>query len=106
LNGLVGTLDVRRHCQLTDIGISQIDGGPLVGRGRIQNVPGDTRGAVLVRLADMKFVSAGMSLGERGDGLSLFAGEGWLAKQFATLDREAVLARLHACDASPKQVCD
>jgi len=106
LNGLVGTLDVRRRCQLMDIGISHIVGGPLVARGRIQNVPGDTRGAVLVRHASMEFVSAGMSLGERGDGLSLFAGEGWLAKQFTTLDREAVLARLHSCDASPKQVCD
>lgn len=106
LNGLDGTLDVKRRCQLTEITFRHIDGGLLVARGRIQNVPGDTRGAVLVRLASIGFLSAGMSLGERGDGLSLFAGDGWLAEHLTTLDEQAALARTHACDSSPKEVCD
>lgn len=65
-----------------------------------------TRGPVLVRLASIGFSSPGMSLGERGDGLSLFAGDRWLAEHLTTLDEQAVPARAHSCDSSPKEVCD
>ena len=106
LHGLVGTVGVRRRCQLTDLTLSQFEGGPLVASGRIQNVPGDTRGAVLVRLAGLGVVSAGVSLGEHGDGVSLFAGDEWLKKQMAGLDREAASVAAEPCAPPPKSECD
>jgi hypothetical protein len=106
LHGLVGTLRVRRHCQLTDIGMSQIQGGPLVASGRIQSVPGETRGAVLVRLAGLDLVSAGVSLGEHGDGFSMFAGDTWLHKHLAGLDAHLASATVEPCEPPPQTKCD
>jgi hypothetical protein len=106
LNGLVGTLDVQRHCQLSDVRFSNVKGGPLVATGRIQNVPGETSGAVLVRLSGVGLVSAGLSLGERGSGVSLFAGDVWLEKQMVSLRREAARVAAHPCAPPPKSRCE
>lgn len=106
LQGLTGTLDVRRRCELTDITMSQMEGGPLVAKGRIQNTPGDTRGAVLVGLGGLGVVSAGVSLGKQGDGFSLFAGDEWLKKQMVSLDNQAEWVTTVPCEPPPTSACD
>lgn len=106
LHGLVGTLDVRRHCRLTDIRLSRIAGGPLVARGRVQNVPGETRGAVLVGLSGLELVSAGIGLGKHGSGVSLFAGDDWLKGQMVGLGRAAALAETRPCVPSRRSACE
>ncbi|HEX7671340.1 MAG TPA: hypothetical protein VF395_17220, partial [Polyangiaceae bacterium] len=106
LHGLVGTVGVRRRCQFTDLTMSQFEGGPLVASGRIQNTPGETRGAVLVRLSGLGVISVGVSLGEHGDGVSLLAGDEWLEKQIAVLDGAAAAAERQPCPPPPKSECD
>lgn len=105
LHGLVGTLDVRRHCRLTDIQFSRVEGGPLVASGRVQNVPGETRGAVLVQVSGIALLSAGVSLGELG-GVSLFAGEDWLAEQGRDLALASSRLTGSVCLPPKQSVCE
>jgi len=105
LHGLVGTVNVRRHCKLTDLQFSSFEGGPLIAKGRVQNAPGDTRGAVLVQLTDLNLVSAGLTLGKPG-GVSLLVGEDWLKEQVAPLGQEAANLWAHACPPAQPSTCE
>jgi hypothetical protein len=106
LHGLVGTARVLRRCGLTDLALSQLEGGPLAASGRIQSRAGDTRGAVLVRVMGLGVVSAGISFGAHGDGLSLLAGDDWLQKQMLPLDAEAMTVAASPCAAPVKTECE
>ncbi len=105
LHGLVGTVNLRRHCQLTDLQFSSFEGGPLMANGRVQNALGKTRGAVLVQLSDLNLVSAGVTLGKPG-GVSLLVGEDWLKEQVAPLRQEAANLWAHACPLAPANTCE
>jgi hypothetical protein len=104
LNNVTAQLDVRRRCELTDITATEVSGGPLVGRGRIQNSPGDTKGAVLVQLSSLGLVSAGIDVGDPG-GVSLFAGNDWLAKKLADFDSTSKEVESHPCKPPAEERC-
>ncbi len=105
LHGLVGTVNMRRHCQLTDLQFSSFEGGPLMANGRVQNTSGETRGAVLVQLSNLNLVSAGVTLGKPG-GVSLLVGEDWLKEQVAPLGQQAANLWAHACPLAPANTCE
>jgi hypothetical protein len=105
LHGLVGTVRVRKRCQLTDLVFSQFEGGPLFASGRVQNAAGNTRGAVLVRMGEGGVISAGISFGEGGDGVSFLVGDDWLRSRMAGFDEEATSASERPCPPVPKSEC-
>lgn len=96
LHGLSGTIDVRRRCRTTDVYLPRLEGGPLVGSGRIHDAPGRTSGAVLVRIGGIGALSAGFDLGEDG-GVSPFAGDAWLSERVRRMDAETLRARAAPC---------
>jgi hypothetical protein len=105
LNDLTATLDVERHCRLTEIILPKVEGGPLVAEGHLQNVPGDTSGAVLIRLSGLGFVSVGVSLGAEGDGVSPLVGDDWLEAHVAPLGRRARTVWAQRCEPDPEPSC-
>jgi len=105
LHGLVGTVNMRRHCQLTDLQFSSFEGGPLMANGRIQNAPGETRGAFLVQLSDLNLVSAGVTLG-KSSGVSLLVGDDWLKEQVTPLGQKAAKLWAHACPLPQPSTCE
>jgi hypothetical protein len=61
--------------------------------------------AVLVRLSGFEIVSLGVSLGEHGNGVSLFAGDQWLDEQTVRPRRAAAWYLAHACAPPANDVC-
>jgi hypothetical protein len=86
LRELEATGRIARRCRVTEVRVSELKGGPLTSRGRIQSVLEAVRGAFLVRLAALSPISAGISFGEKDSGLSLFAGADWVTEEFRALD--------------------
>jgi hypothetical protein len=89
LEGLTFDLGVERYCRWTDIQILDAHGGPLAAEGRVQIEPGETRGALLLRLAALKPISLGMNFVEDYSHSSPFVGSGWLEKHLVPLTSAA-----------------
>ncbi|HEY8946921.1 MAG TPA: hypothetical protein VIM73_21910, partial [Polyangiaceae bacterium] len=84
---------VNRRCRLTDFTFVSAEGGPLVANGRVQSEPEGASGALLVRLADLELVSAGIAFDPKGTDVTLLAGDTWLgarAREFDSSAREVV----------------
>jgi hypothetical protein len=104
-NGLSGTVNVHRRCQTMDIDLPRLKGGSLVGSGRIHAVPGKTSGAILLRYAGARGLSAGIALGEDA-GVSPLAGDDWLSERIERMDVESSqrasepcqIPRTHSCE--------
>jgi hypothetical protein len=102
LNRLTGVLDVQRHCQTMFVDFPRLEGGPLVGRGRIHNAPGRTEGAILVRFGGAGMLSAGIDLGGSGGHVAPLAGDAWLSERLARMDADRTRASTHSCPASSR----
>lgn len=105
LRKLHGTLKLHRRCSLLDVQVPEIEGGPLTLSGRIQNVPGDTRGALLVRFRDVGFLSAGIELGKEASGPSLFASDAWLGREEAELAAVEEWEDARSCGQPARSTC-
>ncbi len=89
LNELQATGVVLHRCRVTEIRVVESTGGPLQASGRILSAKAGTSGALLLRLRSAAPLSAGLSLGSGGDGVSPFAGDDWLDEQLSRLDERA-----------------
>lgn len=96
LYGLSGRIDVRRHCGAIDVDLPQLEGGPLVGSGRIHELPGRTNGAFLIQVRKAGLLTAGVELGA-SHGVAPFAGAEWLARKLAELDEQARKTDVAGC---------
>lgn len=97
LNRLTGVIDVQRHCQTMFVDFPRLEGGPLVGRGRIHNAPGRTDGAILVRLGGAGMLSAGIDLGGDGGHVAPLATDAWLSERLARMDADRTRASTRSC---------
>jgi hypothetical protein len=102
LNRLSGVLDVQRRCQAMTIDFPRLEGGPLVGRGRIHTAPGETEGAVLLRFGGAGMLSAGINLGEGRGGVDPFANDDWLSERLARMDADQARVKAGPCAAPPR----
>ncbi len=99
LNRLTGVLDVQRSCHAMFVDFPRLEGGPLVGRGRLLNSPGQTEGAVLVQFGGAGMLSAGIDLGGAGSRVAPFAGDKWLTERLARMDADRTRASARPCPA-------
>jgi hypothetical protein len=106
LRGLSVTGSLARRCRLTDIHLVQMSGGPAVGRGRLQSLPGGFEGALLLRLAGLEAVSAGLDFDADHTHFGLFEGDDWLARFSRSFDRKSDAAVKLACPPDPNQCTD
>jgi len=89
LRALSGLVDIRRRCETMDVDFPDLEGGPLVGRGRIRNELGKTNGAFLLRARKLGVLSAGIELDAGHTSVSPAVGDDWLARRLAALDEKA-----------------
>ena len=89
LEGLTVDLGVERYCRWTDVQVLDARGGPLAAEGRVQIEPGDTRGAILLRLAALKPISLGLNFVEDHSNAAPLVGSSWLEKQLVSLTSAA-----------------
>ena len=101
LRGLSATGSVARRCRLTDIHLVQLAGGPAVGRGRLQSLPDGFQGALLLRVAGLQAISAGLDFDSKHTHFGLFSGDDWLARFNQSFDRKSDLAVESACPPDP-----
>jgi hypothetical protein len=101
LEGLTFDLGVERYCRWTDVQILDAHGGPLAAEGRVQIQPGDTRGALLLRLAALKPISLGLHFVEDYSQTSPFVGSGWLEKRLVALTSAATDKHDQKCIPQP-----
>ena len=101
LNGLSVTGSLARRCRLTDIHLVQVEGGPAVARGRLQSVPNGFQGALLLRLAAFKSISAGLDFDAQHTHVGLFDGDAWLARFDQSFDRQSEDAVKLLCPPDP-----
>jgi hypothetical protein len=85
LEGLSVDLGVERFCRWTDVQILDARGGPFAAEGRLQVEPGETRGALLLRLAALKPISLGLNFVEDYSHAAPLVGNGWLEKHMEPL---------------------
>lgn len=85
LEGLSVDLGVERFCRWTDVQILDARGGPFAAEGRLQIEPGETRGALLLRLAALKPLSLGLNFVEDYSHASPLVGNSWLETHMAPL---------------------
>ena len=101
LQSLQLDLGINRSCRMTDVRVRDARGGPLEARGGLQVEPGETRGAVLFRLAALPFVAIGLHFVEDYSSTSLFAGSTWLHERTAPLDVSLSQRRAEVCTPEP-----
>lgn len=101
LRGLSVTGSLARRCRLTDIHLVQVSGGPAVARGRLQSVPDGFQGALLVRLAGLEAISAGIDFDAEHTDFAMFRGDGWLSRLDHGFDQESEKAVKLACPPDP-----
>ncbi|MET0795266.1 MAG: hypothetical protein ABW061_27350 [Polyangiaceae bacterium] len=101
LRGLTVTGSLARRCRLTDIHLVELSGGPAVARGRLQSLPDGFQGALLLRLAGLGVVSAGLDFDANHTSFGLFDGDDWLARFERSFDRKSDAATLLACPPDP-----
>lgn len=88
---------INRRCRLTDIRVTSAQGGPLVARGRLLSESEGARGAVLVRLANLEAVSAGIGFGPSNTEVALLASHDWLESRFEHFNAIALEAVQAPC---------
>jgi hypothetical protein len=91
-----------RQCRLTMIRFDHASGGPLTARGTLQSTSELVRGAILVRLAALQSLSVGLEVGPPDAGISLLAGDEWLAKRTEMLDNAARQILSSPCHNDPQ----
>ena len=101
LQGIALDLGVERYCRWTDVQILDAVGGPLSAKGRLQVQPGDTRGAVVLRLAALGFVSMGLDFAEDDSNMSLLAGATWLEEHLVPMTKAATDKHDAVCQVEP-----
>jgi hypothetical protein len=101
LEGLTFDLGIERYCRWTDVQILEAHGGPLAAEGRVQIQPGETRGALLLRLAALKPISVGLHFVEDYSQTSPFVGSGWLEKRLEGLTSAATDKHDQKCIPQP-----
>gem|GEM_PF-1325556 len=101
LEKLSVTLDIQRHCRLTDVQVRDAKGGPLTAKGRFQLEPGETRGAVLVTLPAIIPVSVGFDFVEDQSNTSPVVGDAWLERHTGTMDKALAERRASTCAPEP-----
>src|SRR4029079_10655880 len=87
LQGIALDLGVERFCGWSDVQILDASGGPLSAKGRLQFEPGETRGAILLRLASLGFVSLGLDFVEDYSNTSPLVGATWLEEHLDTMTK-------------------
>jgi hypothetical protein len=103
LRGLSATGSLARRCRLTDIHLVQLEGGPAVGRGRLQSVPDGFQGALLLRVAGLGALSAGLDFDAEHTNFGLFAGDDWLSRFNRSFDRQSDNAVKLQCPPDPNR---
>jgi hypothetical protein len=101
LRGLTVTGSLARRCRLTDIHLTDLSGGPAVARGRLQSLPDGFQGALLVRLAGLQAVSAGLDFDARHTSFGMFDGDAWLERFERFFDHKSDAATKLACPPDP-----
>jgi len=79
----------------------EVHGGPAVARGRLQSVPDGFQGALLLRLAGLQAISAGLDFDANHTHVGLFDGDAWLLRFNKSFDRQADDAVKLACPPDP-----
>jgi hypothetical protein len=97
LRGISLTGSLARRCRLTDIRVVNLNGGPATARGRVQIVPEGFQGALLLRLAAIPAVSAGLDFDAGKTHLGMFEGDAWLARFNQAFDRGASDVAARVC---------
>ena len=82
-------LSVERFCHWSDVQILDASGGPLSAKGRLQFEPGETRGALVLRLASLGFVSMGFDFVEDYSNVSPLVGATWLEEHMVPMTKAA-----------------
>jgi hypothetical protein len=103
LNNLTGKISVHKSCQLVDVIVPQLAGGPLSATGRVTRYPDEVRGAVLVRGRRAGLFSAGIGIGKKSGGLSLFAGDDWLKGHLEWLRNATASMGTGTCEKPPEE---
>ena len=103
LRGLAITGSVARRCRLTDIHLVQMEGGPAVARGRLQSLPDGFQGALLLRVAGLQAISAGLDFDSEHTNFGLFNGDDWLARFNRSFDQKSDNAVNLACPPDPNR---
>jgi hypothetical protein len=103
LRGIALDLAVERFCKWSDVQINEASGGPLSAKGRLQFEPGETRGAVLLRLASLGFVSVGLDFVEDQSNMSPLVGASWLEDHLVPLTKAATDKHDTLCRPDPPQ---
>jgi len=101
LEGLTLDLGVERYCRWTDVQILDARGGPFAAEGRVQIEPGETRGAVLLRLAALKPLSLGLNFVEDYSHSAPLVGGSWLQKHLVPLTSAATEKHDKRCVPQP-----
>jgi hypothetical protein len=103
LRGLSVTGSMARRCRLTDIHLVQMAGGPAVGRGRLQSLPDGFQGALLLRVAGLGALSAGIDFDAEHTHFGMFAGDDWLSRFNQSFDRKSDNAVKLECPPDPNR---
>jgi hypothetical protein len=101
LEGLSLDLGVERFCRWTDVQILDARGGPFAAEGRLQIEPGETRGALLLRLAALKPISLGLNFVEDYSHAAPLVGGGWLETHMVPLTSAATEKHDQRCMPQP-----
>ena len=91
---------------MTDIHLVQLRGGPAVARGRLQSVPNGFQGALLLRMAALGAISAGLDFDANHTHVGLFDGDAWLARWSQSFDRQSDAAVKLVCPPDPNRCTD
>ena len=103
LRGLSATGSLARRCRLTDIHLVQVAGGPAVARGRLQSLPDGFQGALLLRVAGLQAISAGLDFDADHTHFGLFSGDDWLLRFNQSFDQKSERAVEAACPPDPNK---
>jgi hypothetical protein len=101
LRDLSITGSLARRCRLTDIHLVQVSGGPALARGRLQSLPDGFQGALLLRLAAFKALSAGLEFDAQHTHVGMFDGDDWLARFNQRFDQKSENAVSMLCPPDP-----
>jgi hypothetical protein len=103
LEGITLDLGVERFCGWSDVQILDASGGTLSAKGRLQFEPGETRGAILLRLASLGFVSVGLDFVEDYSNMSPLVGATWLEEHLVPMTKAATDKHDAVCQPAPPE---
>lgn len=94
-------LGVERFCRWSDVQVLAATGGPLSAKGRLQFEPGESRGAIVLRLASLGFVSVGLDFVEDYSNTSPLVGATWLEEHLVPMTTAATQRHDTVCKPEP-----